>query len=113
GADTMYRSFKSGRAETIAEIKTIADSLGAPMSLPLGVAICRKNLEGIIRIQDDEMIAAMKVLAEDMKLMVEPAGAAALAALMGPLNKRLKNKRVGILICGSNISGEDFCRIAG
>ena len=113
GADTMYRSFKSGRAETIAEIKTIADSLGAPMSLPLGVAICRKNLEGIIRIQDDEMIAAMKVLAEDMKLMVEPAGAAALAALMGPLNKRLKNKRIGILICGSNISGEDFCRIAG
>ena len=109
GADTMYRSFKSGRAETIPAIKTIADSLGAPMSLPLGVAICRKNLEEVVRIEDDEMIAAMKVLAEDMKLAVEPAGAAALAALMGPLKERLRGMRVGILICGSNISGEDFC----
>ncbi len=113
GADTMYRSFQSRGPETIPEIKTIADSLGAPMSMPLGVALCRENLEQVIRIEDDEMIGAMKVLAEDMKLAVEPAGGAALAALIGPLNKPLKGKRVGILICGSNIAGEEFCRLVG
>lgn len=111
GADTMSRSFKSGKPETIPAIKTIADSLGAPMSMPLGVALCRRFIEQIVLIEDDEMIAAMKVLAGDMKLMVEPAAAAGVAALMGPLNKHLRGKKVGLLISGTNIAVEDFCRI--
>jgi len=111
GADTMYRSMKSGRPETIPAIETVADSLGAPMSMPLGVAICQRNLEEVVRIEDKEMFAAMKVLAEGVKLAVEPAGAAALAALMGPLHDRLKSKRVGVLVCGSNISANDFCKM--
>jgi len=111
GADTMYRSMKSGRPETIPAIETVADSLGAPMSMPLGVEICKKNLEDVVRIEDQEMFKAMRVLAEGVKLAVEPAGAAALAALMGPLHDQLKGKRVGILVCGSNISANDFCKM--
>ncbi|MEE8294656.1 MAG: threonine/serine dehydratase [Sphingomonadales bacterium] len=108
GADTMWRSLQSGKPETIESIDTIADSLGAPMSMPDGVALCRRNLEEIVRLEDAEMIEAMRLLKEDMKLVVEPGTAAPVAALMGPLNERLRGKRVGVLVCGSNISDEDF-----
>jgi threonine dehydratase len=43
-----------------------------------------------------------------MKLAVEPAGAAATAALLGPLRERLRGKRVGITVCGTNIDIESF-----
>jgi threonine dehydratase len=43
---------------------------------------------------------------------VEPAGAAATAALCGPLLDRLRGKRVGVLVCGSNIDLESFARLA-
>jgi len=111
GADTMFRSFKSGKPEEIQEIKTIADSLGAPMTMPLGVELCRKHMEEIVLIEDQDMIAAMKVIFEEVNIAVEPAAAAAVAALIGPLNQRLRGQRVGLLICGSNISPEDFSTI--
>jgi hypothetical protein len=44
------------------------------------------------------------------ELAVEPAGAAALAALMHPLRARLDGKTVGIVVCGANIDPETFCR---
>lgn len=47
---------------------------------------------------------------DEMKLAVEPAGAAATAALCGPLRERLSGKRVGIIDCGTNIDRESFCR---
>lgn len=108
GACTMWQSFQSGKPEIIGSIDTIADSLGAPMSLPGGIALCRRNLEEIVRLEDSEMIEAMRLMHADLGLKVEPGTAATTAALMGPLNERLKGKRVGVLVCGSNISNEDF-----
>ena len=113
GADTMFKSFQSGEPSSIPEIKTIADSLGAPMSMPGGVKICRQTLEEVVLIEDADMVEGMKLLFDDMKLAVEPAGAAATAALMGPLNKIARGKRVGVLVCGSNISKDDFCELVG
>ncbi|MHA1543630.1 MAG: threonine ammonia-lyase, partial [Alphaproteobacteria bacterium] len=113
GACTMWKSFQSGKPETIDSIDTIADSLGAPMSLEGGIELCRRNLEEIVRLEDSEMIAAMRLMFEDLKLAVEPGTAATIAALMGPLNERLKGKRVGLLICGSNISKDDFKKLVG
>jgi threonine dehydratase len=43
-----------------------------------------------------------------MKLAVEPAGAAATAAALGPLARRLRDKRVGLVICGANIEAAKF-----
>ena len=111
GGGTMYKSFRSGASETISEINTIADSLGAPMSLPGGVKLCRKNLEEVVLIEDADMIEGMKLLFDDMKLAVEPAAAATIAALMGPLNEIARGKRVGVLVCGSNIGQNDFCKL--
>lgn len=108
GADTMYRSFLSGRPEAIDRVRTIADSLGAPYALPFSFALCRAAVEEVVRIEDAEMVAAMRFLLEHAKLAVEPAGAAATAALLGPLRERLAGRRVGLIVCGSNIDAAGY-----
>jgi threonine dehydratase len=50
----------------------------------------------------------MGLLFREMKLAVEPAGAASTAALLGPLRERLRGKRVGVIACGANIDIENF-----
>ena len=50
----------------------------------------------------------MKILFEDLKLAVEPAGAASTAALIGPLKDKCADKKVGLIICGANIGTETF-----
>ena len=57
------------------------------------------------------MITAMRFLIEHARLAVEPAGAAATAALLGPLRERLAGKRVGLIVCGSNIDAAGFARL--
>ncbi len=52
----------------------------------------------------------MQMLFSEMKLAVEPACAAATAALLGPLRERLQGKRVGVLLCGTNTDPEIFAR---
>lgn len=113
GADTMYRSFEAGSPQGIDRIDTIADSLGAPYAMPISFALCRASLEEVVRIEDAEMIAAMRFLAAHARLAVEPAGAAATAALLGPLKDRLAGRRVGLIVCGSNISAEAYAHLIG
>ncbi len=103
GAPNMYESFKSGKPEKNEVVDTIAASLGAPFSLPYTYNICRKYLEKVVLVSDDELCRAMAVIFEDLKLVVEPAGAATMAALLGPLKEELQGKRIGIIACGSNI----------
>jgi threonine dehydratase len=65
-------------------------------------------------IDDDSMRRTMGVLFRDLKLCVEPAGAAALAAALGPLRSDLQGgQRVGIVVCGSNIDLATFSAQAG
>ncbi len=108
GADSMTRSFAAGEPVQAAPMTSIADSLGPPYSLPYSYGLTRENVDEIVLIEDDQMIEAMALLFREMKLAVEPAGAAATAALLGPLNERLRGKRVGVLICGANIDIERF-----
>jgi threonine dehydratase len=113
GADTMYRSFQAGSPQSIETIDTIADSLGAPYALPISYALCRESIDEIVRIRDDEMVASMRFLLSQARLAVEPAGAAATAALLGPLRERLAGRRVGVIVCGSNIAADDYARLIG
>jgi threonine dehydratase len=109
GADTMRRSLAAGSPQGIARVTTIADSLGAPFALPYSFGLCRRYLDDLVLITDDQMRAAMRLLYDELKLACEPAGAAATAALLGPLRERLAGKRVGVLVCGSNI---DLARLS-
>ncbi|MCH7977613.1 MAG: pyridoxal-phosphate dependent enzyme, partial [Acidobacteria bacterium] len=94
--------------QTIEKVRTIADSLGAPYALPYSFALCKSNVDDIVLVDDHALRCAMGLLFSDVKLAVEPAGAAAMAALLGPLKDRLKGKRVGLIICGANIDFATF-----
>lgn len=108
GADSMTRSFKAGSPQTIDKVRTIADSLGAPYALPYSYALCKANADEIVLVDDAALGRAMGLLFLEMKLAAEPAGAAATAALLGPLRARLQGKRVGIIVCGANIDFATF-----
>lgn len=110
GADTMHRSFASGKPESIDRVRTIADSLGAPYAAPYSFGLCRQHVDELVKIDDTAMKSAMRLLFEEMKLAVEPAGAAATAALAGPLAERLHGQRVALVVCGTNIDRETFGR---
>ncbi len=108
GADTMHRSFAAGAPQPIERVKTIADSLGAPFALPYSFGLCRRYVDELVRIDDEAMRRAMGLLFAEMKLAVEPAGAAATAALLGPLASRLRGRRTAVIVCGTNIDAGKF-----
>jgi threonine dehydratase len=104
----MHRSFAAGVPQSRADVATIATSLGAPFALPFSFALCRAHVDRLVLVEDDEIVDAMGALFREVKLAVEPSAAVAIAALFGPLRDELRGKRVGIIICGTNISAEGF-----
>lgn len=110
GADTMYRSFEAGSPQSIDAVRTIADSLGAPRCEPYSFALNKQFVDEVVLVNDDQIREAMRLLFRSAKLVVEPAGAAALAALMYPLRERLEGKSVGLIVCGANIDAESFAK---
>lgn len=112
GADTISRSLAAGRPMTIDRVQTIADSLGAPLAMPYSFGLLRRFVDDVVRIDDDALREAMALVFEDTKFAVEPAGAAATAALLGPLRDRLAGRRVGLIFCGTNIDLDRFHDLA-
>ncbi len=106
----MHRSFAANAPQRIERTNTIADSLAPPMALAYSFGLCRASVDELVKVDDEEMCRAMGFLFTHLKLCVEPGGAAALAALRGPLSVGLAGKRVGVIVCGSNIDIEGFAR---
>jgi threonine dehydratase len=110
GNDTMLRSLRSGHPERAPEggYRTIADSLSPPYTMEYSFGLCRQFLDDLVLVSDDALRRALALLFHGAKLAVEPAGASATAALLGPLRERLAGKRVGVIVCGTNISPERY-----
>ncbi len=111
GADSMHRSFRSGKPESIDKVRTIADSLGAPYAAPYSFELCRRFVDELVLVSDDQLRAAMRLLFRGAKLAVEPAGAAATAALCGPLREKLEAKKVALIVCGANIDAQTYTKL--
>lgn len=103
GACGMSDSLERGAPLEQVQVDTIADSLGAPMHKPYSFAVVQQTVDEIVTVSDQALSAAMGLMFSDLKLAVEPAGAAALAALLGPLKTAAQGQRVGIIVCGANI----------
>ena len=112
GADSMRRSFIADRPVALEQVRTIADSLGAPHAEPISYSVCREFLDDLVVVDDEALRRAMGLILEELKLAAEPACAAAAAALLGPLAERLQGKRVALIFCGSNIDRESFNHLA-
>lgn len=108
GADSMHRSFASGRPESIERVNSIADSLGAPFALPYSFNLTRSNVDRLVMVNDQQLRECMGFLFQRMKLAVEPACAATTAAMLHPLRESLAGKRVVLIFCGSNIDWATF-----
>ena len=110
GADSLNRSFKAGSPQAIEAVRTIADSLGAPRCEPYSFSLNQQFVDEVVLVDDEQIREAMRLTFRAAKLAVEPAGAAALAALMYPLRARLDGQTVGLVVCGANIDAETFTR---
>jgi threonine dehydratase len=110
GADSLSRSFKAGSPQSIEAVRTIADSLGAPRCEPYSFGLNRMFADEVVLVSDDQIREGMRLLFRVAKLVVEPAGAAAIAALAHPLRARLEGKTVGIVVCGANIDPETYAK---
>lgn len=111
GADSMRQSLAQGSPVTLDRVSTIADSLGAPMALPVSFGLCERYLDDVVLVTDDALRHSMRQLFEILGIAVEPACAASLAAANGPLADRLAGKRVGLILCGSNIDPATWHRL--
>jgi threonine dehydratase len=108
GADSLKRSMQAGSPQALERVNTIADSLGAPRCEPYSFAMNQRFVDEVVLVSDAQIRDAMRLTFIAAKLAVEPAGAAALAALMFPLRQRLQGQRVGLVVCGANIDVASF-----
>ena len=96
-----YRSMQTGRIEKNTSTNTIADGLKTNLGI-LNFPIIQQHVNEIITVSETEIITAMKLIWERMKLVVEPSSAVALAAVLK--NKTtFANQKVGIIISGGNV----------
>ena len=108
--DDTKRSLAAGERVEIPIPRTIADGQGAALPGELTFPINRALLAGITLVSDEEIVASMRFLFERMKVVAEPSGAIALAALLcGRL--RLAGARVGVVVSGGNVDGARFSEL--
>lgn len=101
GADDAYLSLKTGKIQPSINPKTIADGLKTQLG-DKNFPIIQKLVSKIIRVEESEIIDAMKFIWERMKLVIEPSSAVAVAALFRN-NSEFKKRKIGVILSGGNV----------
>ena len=104
GAPKMQASLSAGKIVMINEPKSIADGLIPASVGDLTLEACQKNVDGMFRVSDDEILSAMKLLIEEAHIFPEPSGSAPLAVLSKPENRSRLGDRVVLVVSGGNVS---------
>jgi threo-3-hydroxy-L-aspartate ammonia-lyase len=111
-ADDYRRSLAADRRIAIEVPRTIADALQVTMPGELTFAINRRLLDGIVTVSDTELVEGMTFGFERLKLVLEPGGAAGLAALLAGKISVAAGSRIGVMLSGGNIDPARFCELA-
>ena len=106
--DDTWQSFRKGERVEIEVPRTIADGLQVTTPGKLTFPIVRQLVEDILLVSDDEMIETIRFILERMKLLVEPSGAAAAAAVRHRKGD-FTGSRVGVILSGGNV---DMAKLA-
>ena len=101
GAPDAYESLCRGARFTDFVPDTIADGLRGTIG-EINFALLREHVREVLRVSDAEIVAAMRLLWERLKLVVEPSGATVLAALLSHRGKFV-GQRVGLVLSGGNV----------
>lgn len=105
-ADDAYRSLLSGKIEFNDSVDTIADGLRTNLG-DKNFPIIKTHVEKIIRVEENDIIEAMKLIWERMKIIIEPSSAVAFAALLKN-KEEFKNKKIGVILSGGNVDVENL-----
>ncbi|MCK5240117.1 MAG: threonine/serine dehydratase [Candidatus Thorarchaeota archaeon] len=105
-ADDAFRSLRDGVIYPSEKPDTIADGLRTSLG-DITFSIISKYVDRIILVSEKEIVSAMRLLWERMKLVVEPSGAVSLAAAL-KMKDELAGTRIGIIISGGNVDLERF-----
>jgi threonine dehydratase len=111
--DDLRRSLAAGERVRIEVPRTIADSLQATIPGKLTFSINSRLLDGVVTVSDAELIDAMRFAVERLKLVVEPGGAAALAALLSGKVTVSGADRVGVILSGGNVASARLAALLG
>ena len=101
GADDAFRSFQAKTLIPMVGPKTIADGLLTSLG-KINFAIIMEYVDDILTVSDEEIIGAMRLVYERMKIVIEPSCAVPLAALLKNKEK-FKGQKVGIILSGGNV----------
>ena len=100
-ADDACRSLMTGVRQPLASANTIADGLRASLG-ERPFAVIRQHVLGITTVTEDDIVAAMRLVWEVMKIVIEPSSAVPVAAMLGG-RVPLAGKRVGVILTGGNV----------
>lgn len=107
GAPAMFRSWRAGKPVSTTAMDTIADGIAVRVPVPEALEIMRVAVDDVMLVTDAEIIDAMRWLHQDAGLIVEPAGAAGIAAV-AKLRDELAGKRVAVPLTGGNVTAEQL-----
>jgi threonine dehydratase len=100
GADDAYLSLKIGKIQPCINPKTIADGLKTQLG-DINFPIIQKFVSKIIRVEESEIIEAMRLIWERMKIIIEPSSAVAVAALLRN-SSEFRKRKIGVILSGGN-----------
>lgn len=110
GAPSMRRSVEAGRVVALPEVRTIADTLAPRSVCERTLALTQRYVDEIVLVDDAQMVAAMRWLWAECNQLVEPSGAAVIAALLSGAVEIGGYARPVALICGGNAAAESVFR---
>ena len=111
GAPSMIKSLADGKIKTLESVSTIADGIAVKEPGVHTFELCRKYVDGVVSVTDDQVSAAILALIEKQKMIAEGAGAVSLAAVMFGKIPDVKGKKVVCLISGGNIDVTILSRV--
>jgi threonine dehydratase len=101
GADDAARSLAAGRIIPLEQAATIADGLRTSLS-ERTFPLIQQNVDGIVTVSEDSIVAAMRRIWEVLKIIIEPSCAVPYAAIMEQ-KINVSGKRIGIILTGGNV----------
>ena len=101
----MARSWRAGTVVEGASAETIADGIAVRVPVAEAVADMRDQVDDVLLVDEEALRRAMGLLLEHAGLLVEPAGAAGVAAILAERG-RFAGRHVATVICGSNVPPE-------
>jgi threonine dehydratase len=109
--DDHVRSLAAGERVRIPVPRTLADALTAPTPGEHTFAVNRERVDAVVTVTDDQLVEAMRFAFERLKLVVEPGGAAALAALLAGAVSFAPGARIGLILTGGNVDRRQFAQL--